>query len=248
MDLEKYVSEILNSGLHPTSFPADLDIPKPLVDYCWKLYQEGEKAGKERGVNLYLKKGKLDIGADVFEGTATGINIDSDASNDNFGDLHCHPSNSIGHVNGYAAHSPEDFLAFRNNTAKPVFIRFVASGAQIYAAIYRSGHSNLVAKQIADIGLVINDKGTAFFDKKCPVDENRRIEAMTRMNSSKEQYQYLILRRRDTPGLGKEMERLSIDGSEEIAKKGNFGFYAGNQGYGISVWCYGYLRLNRRAP
>jgi hypothetical protein len=124
----------------------------------------------------------------------------------------------------------------------------VASGTQIYAAIYRSGHSNLVAKQIADIGLALNDKGTAFFDKKCPVDEEARNKAMTDMNSSKEQSQYLILRRRDTPGLGKEMQRLSIQGCEEIAKKGNFGFYAGNQGYGISVWYYGYIRLYRRAP
>jgi hypothetical protein len=248
MELVKYVSEILNSGQHPSSFPADLDIPKVLVDYCWKLYEGGEKAGRERGVNLYREQGKLEIGADVFEGEATGINIDSDAANDNFGDLHCHPSNSIGHVDGYSAHSPEDFLALRNNIAKPVFIRFVASGTPIYAAIYRSGHSNLVAKQIANIGLALNDKGTAFFDKKCPVDEEARNKAMTDMNSSKEQSQYLILRRRDTPGLGKEMQRLSIEGCEEIAKKGNFGFYAGNQGYGFSVWYYGYLRLHRRVP
>ena len=60
----------------------------------------------ERGVNLYLPDGKLKIDDNIFEGTATGINVDSDATNDNFGDLHCHPSNSIGHVNGYAAHSP----------------------------------------------------------------------------------------------------------------------------------------------
>jgi hypothetical protein len=174
----------------------------------------------ERGVNLYLPDGKLKIGDNIFEGAATGINIDSDATNDNFGDLHCHPSNSIGHVNGYAAHSPEDFLAFRNNTHKPVFIRFVASGTQIYAAICRSGHSNLIEKQIADIGLVINDQGTKFFDKHCAVNEDKRNEAMTEMSSSKQQYQYMILRRRETPGLGKEMERLSIRGCKEIAQKG----------------------------
>ena len=60
----------------------------------------------ERGVNLYLPDGKLKIDDNIFERTATGINVDSDATNDDFGDLHCHPSNSIGHVNGYAAHSP----------------------------------------------------------------------------------------------------------------------------------------------
>jgi hypothetical protein len=37
MELEKYVSEILNRGKHATTFPAELDIPKTLVDYCWSL-------------------------------------------------------------------------------------------------------------------------------------------------------------------------------------------------------------------
>jgi hypothetical protein len=69
--------------------------------------------------------------------------------------------------------------------------------------------------------------------------------AMTNMSSSKQQSTYIVLRRRETPGLGKEMERLSIDGCKEIARKGNFGFYPGDQGYGLSVWAYGYLRLNR---
>ena len=243
MRVEQYVSDILTTGGHPTSFPTDLDIPKELVDYCWKLSAEGEKGGRERGVNLYLKQGKLDIGAKVFEGTATGININSDATNDNFGDLHCHPSSSIGHVDGYAAHSPEDFLALRNNTAKPVFIRFVASGTHIYAVIYRSGHSNLDAKQIANIGLGVNDKATDFFDKKCPVGEAERNSAMLDMDSSKQQAQYILLRRRETPGLGKEMERLSIIGCKEIAQRGNFGFYAGDQGRGFSVWWYKYLQL-----
>jgi hypothetical protein len=73
--------------------------------------------------------------------------------------------------------------------------------------------------------------------------EDKRDEAMTDMSSSKQQYQYMISRRRENPGLGKEMEWLSIRGCKEIAEKGNFGFYAGDQGYGISVWYYQYLQL-----
>jgi hypothetical protein len=243
MKLEQYVSDILTHNAFPTGFPADLDISKTLVDYCWNLYLTGEKIGKERGVNLYLKQGKLQIGTDVFEGTATGIDIRSDSGNDNFGDLHCHPSSSIGHVNGYAAHSPEDFLAFEFNTGKPVFIRFVASGTQIYAAIYRSGYSNLVEKQISDIGIRITADGMKFFEDHCPVNSHEREKAMDPMGTQREINQYLILRRRDTPGLGKEMQRLSIRGCKKIAKKGSFGFYAGDQGYGISVWFFEYLRL-----
>jgi len=245
MELEKYVSEILTRGMHTASFPADLDIPKSLIDYCWALYQDGEKVGLELGVNLYLNQGKLDIGTNRFQGTPSGITIASDATNDNFGDLHCHPSNSIGHVDGYAAHSPEDVLAIRNNVQKPLFIRFVGSGTHVYAVTYRSGYSQRIDKEISNVGLRLNDRATAFFDQKCPVDEEARNEAMTKMSSSKQQSKYIVLRRRETPGLGKEMERLSIDGCKEIARKGDFGFYAGDQGYGLSVWAYGYLRLNR---
>jgi hypothetical protein len=243
MELEKYVSEILNQGKHATSFPDELDIPKTLVDYCWSLYQSGEKIGMEKGVNLNLADGKLVIGDKVFQGIATGINIDNEAGFNNFGDLHCHPSNSVGHLNGYAAHSPEDFMALRNNTGKPVFIRFVASGTHIYAAIYRSGHSNLDEKEIVRIREGNAKAARKFFDEKCLVDEEARNDAMLKMNSGKQHEQYILLRRRETPGLGKEMERLSILGCQEIARSGSFGFYAGDQGYGVSVWYYKYLRL-----
>jgi hypothetical protein len=124
MKLEEYVSDILTQNKHPASFPDHLDIPKELVKYCWSLYESGEKAGRERGVNLHLRNGKLVIDSNVVEGTPTGITIDNATASDNFGDLHCHPSASIGHVNGYAAFSAEDWLAIEKNTAKLVFIVF----------------------------------------------------------------------------------------------------------------------------
>jgi hypothetical protein len=170
------------------------------VDYCWSLYQSGEKIGMEKGVNLNLADGKLVIGDEVFQGIATGINIDNEAGFDNFGDLHCHPSNSVGHLNGYAAHSPEDFIALRNNTGKPVFIRFVASGTHIYAAIYRSGHSKLDEKEIVRIRDGNAKAARKFFDEKCLVDEEARNDAMLKMNSGKQHEQYILLRKRETPG------------------------------------------------
>jgi hypothetical protein len=249
MELVKYVRDILSRSLYPTSFPGRLDIPKALVDYCWNLYSGGERIGKEQGVNLSLDaSGNLAIGTHVFQGTASGINITNGATNDNFGDLHCHPSSSVGHVNGYAAHSGEDFLAFRDNTAKPVFIRFVASGTHIYAAVYRSGHSILNESLIVNIRDKNVEEATVYFDTHCPVKAKDRIDAMSNMESSNEHHQYIVLRRRDTPGLGKTMERLSISACKEIANKLKFGFYAGDQGYGVSVWYFGYLRLHRQAP
>jgi hypothetical protein len=83
-----------------------------------------------------------------------------------------------------------------------------------------------VRKEIVRIGLDLNDEATDFLNRNCPVDQNARIETMTRMSSSKQQYQYMLLRRPDTPGLGKEMERISIRDCKAIAEKGNFGFCA----------------------
>jgi hypothetical protein len=243
MKLEQYVSEILGENKHSASFPAALDIPKSLVDYCWNLYQDGEKGGRERGVNLYLKGGKLLIGPKVFIGDPTGIDIAVETDNENFGDLHCHPSSSVGHVNGYSAHSAQDFQHFQSHLKKPVFIRFVASGTRIYAAINRDGHSNLNLKEIGDIGGKTTREGQTFFDKHCPTNKATRDKAINDMDSNQEIDHYLVLRRRDTPGLGKEMESLSIRDCKEIARRGNFGFYMADQGWGISVWYWEYLQL-----
>jgi hypothetical protein len=109
-------------------------------------------------------------------------------------------------------------------------------GTHIYAAVYRSGHSILDASLITKIRDQNEDQARDFFDKHCPVKEQDPIQAMSKMDSSNEHLQYIILRRRDTPGLGKTMERLSISACKEIANRLNFGFYAGDQGYGISVW------------
>jgi hypothetical protein len=66
----------------------------------------------------------------------------------------------------------------------------VASGTHIYAAIYRSGHSNLDAKQIANIGLGNSDRARDFFNKKCLVSEKDRNAAMLDMDTSQQQYFY----------------------------------------------------------
>ena len=207
MKLEQYVSDILTNNAHLAGFPAYLDMPRSLVKYCWGLYQSGEKAGQEQGVRLYLRSGKVEIDtANPFKGTASGITINTDlTTNENFGDLHCHPSNSIGHVNGYAAHSGEDFLAMEKNTTKPVFIGFVASGTRIYAAVYRNGYTQLVKNTITgarDHGAVTS---TAYFKRHCPVDEATLNQQLADCSSSKQMDQYLLKFRRDTPGLGKEM-------------------------------------------
>jgi hypothetical protein len=75
-----------------------------------------------------------------------------------FGDMHSHPSFSIGHVNGYSPHSIEDWRVFQHHLSKPVFIRFVASGDYLYAVVYRKGVSEFVSPLIQSSLIFHNGK------------------------------------------------------------------------------------------
>jgi hypothetical protein len=148
-------------------------------------------------------------------------------------------------VKGFAAHSGEDFLAIDNNKTKPLFARFVASGTCVYLVIYRAGHSTIDKSAICKVRDECAAEAAVFFEKHCLVNRDARNDAMAEMNGSKEMDAYMVQRRRETPGLGKEMQRLSIEGGKKIAEAGNFGFYSGDQGWGVSVSAYGYLQLKK---
>ena len=85
----------------PTSFPDSLVIPKSFVYTCSDLYESGEKRGLELGRYVYLRNNDIEVSDEIVEGTATGIDLGAVDDNENFGDLHCHPSSSIGHVVGH---------------------------------------------------------------------------------------------------------------------------------------------------
>lgn len=245
MKLVDYVSEVLTENKHAKSFPDDIDIPKAFVDRFWELYSDGERRGLELGTNVHIESGQLKLSDKVHQGVATGINIPNDPAAENFGDVHVHPSSSIGHVKGFAAHSGEDFLAIDNNKTKPLFARFVASGTCVYLAIYRQGHSTIDKSAICKVRDDCANEAANYLEAHCLVDRDARNEAMAAMNGSKEMDAYMVQRRRETPGLGKEMQRLSIEGGKKIAQTGNFGFYMGDQGWGVSVSAYGYLQLKK---
>ena len=245
MDITEYVSKVLTKNGLTNSFPDSLVVPKSFVDHCWTIYSAGERQGKELGNNILYEDGEMKVGDRLFEGTATGIDLTNIDKPENFGDLHCHPSSSVGHVGGYAAHSGEDLLAVRNNKDKHVFIRFVASDTHIYAMVYRKGHTVLDEKKIVHYREQSNSDARAFFDKHCLVNEEERNTAMLEMPGSKEIDAYITQRRRETPGLGPEMQRLSIKYGKLIADDLKFGFYSGDAGYGVSVNWYKTLTLDK---
>lgn len=244
MQLMQYVSDVITKNQYPNSFPAYLDISRSFVQYCYNFFTTGESRGMELGVTLSMNgKGELAISDKVIEGNATGINLPYVEDNLFFGDLHCHPANSIGHISGYAAHSPEDVASMRSQTSKPVFLRFVCSGGKIYLMVYRNGHSAIVEKNVFGIRDAYTQQAHDYFNRRCPITEEEKEEAFSKMSNSAQLNAYTVYMRSKTPGLGNEMERLSIAGGKEIARACNLGFFAGDQGYGVSVWFYDYLRI-----
>lgn len=246
MKINTYVTDVLNSGLHAGSFPAYLDIPKSFVDRCYALYTSGEARHIELGLTLTCAAdGTLQASALETDGDAggTGINLPVNAAVTDIGDLHCHPSSSIGHKDGYAAHSPEDVASMQHHAAKPLFLRFVCSGTNIYLMAFRGGLSVISNHQIFAVRDANHDLASAYFDRHCPYDEDKRNDMMLALPSQAAINEEMRRIRRVTPGLGREMQRLSIAGGVQIANSCHLGFYMADQGWGISVSFYGYLRL-----
>jgi hypothetical protein len=246
MEIKTYITDVLNNGLHATGFPAHLDIPKSFVDRCYTLYSSGEARHIELGLTLSsAADGTLQISAIEIDGDAggTGINLPVTAAITDIGDLHCHPSSSIGHKDGYAAHSPEDVASMQHHAAKPLFLRFVCSGTMIYLMAFRSGLSAISNNQIFAVRDANHDLAGAYFDRLCPYDVDTRNDMMLALPTQAAINQEMRRIRRVTPGLGREMQRLSIAGGIQIANSCHLGFYKADQGWGISVAYYGYLRL-----
>lgn len=244
MQLTQYVSGVLKKGQFATSFPAHIDVPRSFVQYCYRLYTSGEQQSKELGTTMSLgANDALVISDDIATGTATGINLPYTDGANAFGDLHCHPSSSIGHKKGFAAHSPEDVVSMGPHLRKPLFCRFVCSGTRIYLMAYRNGHSAIVEKDVFTVRDENSLAAQDYLRRRCPITAEQEEQAYAKMTDNKQLDAYAVHKRSCTPGLGKEMERLSIEGGREIAQKCKLGFYSGDQGYGISVWAYDYLRI-----
>ncbi len=246
MEIKTYINDVLAHGRHAAGFPAHLDIPKAFIDYCYDLYTSGESRMIELGTTLSCAPdGSLQYAAARVDGIAggTGINLPVHLNRTDIGDLHCHPSNSIGHKDGFAAHSPEDISSMDSHAGKPLFMRFVCSGTKIYLMVHRANLSALAPRHINTVRDGNHDLALAFFDRHCPLNEDERNEQMLAQPNGQAMNHAMRTLRRNTPGLGKEMERLSIAGASAIANHCHMGFYAGDQGYGISKTLFGYLRI-----
>lgn len=231
MKLEDYVYESWSPDRPGHPFPGTLEIPYYLIQQFRELYRLTEARGQECGYILIYDDRSWPIRhGTVAYGNAVSMNIPKSQSYYNFGNIHAHPSGSIGHSGGYSAHSVQDLLTFGDLTDRILFIQFVVSGPKLYAMIFRAGWSKF------------GDAVQKFaYDKNCEIDvESRNYLAQKNFRNRAEfdqkmasftDYNAAVLwldeLKRRTVGLGKKMEEFSISACHDFARRFGYGFYIG---------------------
>ena len=199
------------------------------------LYTIAEASGLERGGPLLCDRATETFAlGEVAEGLKTSMNIPVTNDPGNFGDVHAHPSTSIGHVGGYSAHSMADLLNFKKTTGKPFWIQFVASGPWLYAMVQVKGVSKW------------DDTVQKFLKDRDQEEVHQMRETVMKFVGGKDkwakmlkkfdpdptpaQYEGLYDEYKAKAQVGALMQHLSVKHCAEFAREYNFFFYTGPDG------------------
>jgi len=210
--------------------PDKLVLPGDFVQQLSTLYVAAETKGREHGCVLFCDRASRTFAyGDVAEGLPTSMNIPVSTHANNLGNVHAHPSASIGHAGGYSAHSTQDLRKFADTKTRPYFVQFVVCGPWIYAMAQVNGVS------------VWDDTASGFLGKLQGFEEGEMLGAIVDAVGGEDAY---LARRApvagDTDGLdrllthlkaeahvGPLMQRLSVQSCTAFAQKYRFFFYSG---------------------
>jgi hypothetical protein len=142
--------------------------------------------------------------------------------------MHSHPSKSIGHVDGYSAHSLEDYLIFQYHVNRPVFVRMVVSGHWFYAAVYRKGLTRFDPTEIKNLLGAHVDAMQEYFIRvnKLKSWQDVRDKQNDVAIEGGDHEKYMLEWKRKTPGLGKWLMEASIQYNMDLANRFQYGFYS----------------------
>jgi len=229
MDLVEHLIA-LDGGNHAA--PNKLVLPGQFVAELGKLYTAAERNGREHGCPLICDRASRTFGyGQIAEGLPTSMNIPVSNHANNFGNVHAHPSASIGHVGGYSAHSMQDLAKFADTRAKPHFFQFVVSGPRMYAMVQVNGVS------------VWDDTVTGFLGKRHGDEEAQMLAAIVDAAGGEDAYQArrdafgdypqasdieaLLTELKTRANVGKLMQTLSMQNCAAFALTYHYFFYAG---------------------
>jgi hypothetical protein len=228
MDLLAYLIA-LDGGDHQA--PDKLVLPQQFVAELGKLATASESKGLEHGCALMCDRqsatfsyGKVDVGL------PTSMNIPVSTHANNFGNVHGHPSASIGHGGGHSAHSMQDLGKFKDTQKRSYFFQFVAAGTRIYSMVQVRGISTW------------DDTATGFLGKRQGEEEGDMFEAAVHAAGGPDAF---MERKADLPpqdsaaaeammtelkakaNVGKLMQTVSIKNCTDFAQTYHYFFYAG---------------------
>src|SRR3954447_1610990 len=229
MDLLAYLIA-LDGGDHQA--PDKLVLPQQFVAELGKLATASESKGLEHGCALMCDRQSATFSyGKVGVGLPTSMNIPVSTHANNFGNVHGHPSASIGHVGGYSAHSMQDLGKFADTRTRPYFFQFVASGPRIYSMVQVKGVSGWDASV------------TPFLGKRQGAEEGEMLAAAVDAAGGEQAYdarrqsfgpdphpddfEALLTELKAKAGVGKLMQTLSTQNCRAFAQAYHYFFYAG---------------------
>jgi len=229
MNLDVYLNQIEAGG---TGAPDSLQLQDTFATQLFGLYQVAEARGLERGGPLLYDRGTSSFAlGEVMEGLPFSMNIPVTDHPGNFGDVHAHPSASIGHAGGHSAHSMDDLWNFRKTVNKPFWIQFVVSGPWLYALVQVDGVSkwdNTVQNFLADRGGAEVGRMTEAIEKLVGGREKwKAMKEKVALTEDKVKYEALLAEYKNKAKVGPLMQELSVRHCAEFARAYNFFFYTG---------------------
>jgi hypothetical protein len=222
------------AGLYTNGFPGELEIPQDFAAKLAQLYKFGELNAREYGCRVEMQPNTTPdppvrlVQPDLVSGTRNGCDIRRTTFPGECGDAHSHPSTSIGHVKGYSAPSMQDYLVFQYHLNKPVFIRFVASGPWLYAAVYRHGLTQFDPNDIADRVQDDDDAMWAEFAQRNGTTRQAIQQKLAddQLHHNIDPTRQLLDMKRQTRGFGKWLMKASVTNNTNLASRESYGFYS----------------------
>jgi hypothetical protein len=232
MNLDDYLVQLDGGN---KSAPDQLTLQPSFVKQLLDLYTDAEARGLERGGPLLCDRATRTFAlGQVEEGLKTSMNIPVTNHAGNFGDVHAHPSTSIGHAGGYSAHSMADLWNFNKTTGKPFWIQFVTSGPWLYAMVQVNG----VSKWDGTVQKFLNDRDQEEVYQmretvmKLVGGQPKWEKMLEKFGSDPDpaQYEGLYDEYKAKAQVGALMQHLSVKHCAEFAREYNFFFYTGQGG------------------
>jgi hypothetical protein len=230
MNVDDYLIQLDGGN---TSAPDKLTLQPGFVQQLLDLYTDAEARGLERGGPLLCDRATRTFAlGEVAEGLQTSMSIPVTNHPGNFGDVHAHPSTSIGRPSGYCAHSMADLANFDKTRGKPFWIQFVTSGPMHYAIVQVNG----VSKWDETIPAFLSARSQEKEDQimaaviKAAGGEPKWAKKLEQSESDPARRERLYDKYKAKARVGALMQHLSVKHCAEFAQEYDFFFYTGSGG------------------